>query len=89
MPIYEYICQNGHSFEVFQRINEPPLEKCRFCSAPVRRKIFAPVQLKNAGIYIFDRRFGARDILHDPQFSDRERREIISEIISKAQQPPP
>jgi hypothetical protein len=59
-------------------MDDPPLEKCRICSGKVRRKIFAPVQLNEAGIALFSREYGDRDILHDPQFSDRERREHVA-----------
>src|SRR5207247_5610830 len=31
VPIYEYRCPNGHLFELFQRIDEPPPEKCEVC----------------------------------------------------------
>ncbi len=32
MPIYEYECSKcGKAFEVFQRITEDPLTKCKFC----------------------------------------------------------
>jgi hypothetical protein len=29
-------------------------------------------------MYFFHRKYGDKDILHDPQFTDRERGEIIS-----------
>ena len=80
MPIYEYCCEKGHSFEMLQKIGDPPLEKCPFCSAKARRKVSLPTLVKGAGIYLFDKKFGTKDILHDPTFSDRERGEIISEI---------
>jgi putative FmdB family regulatory protein len=83
MPIYEYQCENGHSFEVLQKMDEPPLEKCQLCSGKAWRKISLSTQVKGAGVYLFDRKFGDRDVLHDPQFSDRERGEIVSEIERK------
>lgn len=65
MPIYEYRClEEGHTFETLQKIGDPPLERCCHCQGPVARVISAPVRLRNAGIYVFDRRTG-RDILHD------------------------
>jgi len=64
VPIYEYRClEKGHTFEALQKLQEPPLERCRICGAPVERLISQPVQLRNAGIYIFDRT--GRDLLHD------------------------
>jgi putative FmdB family regulatory protein len=31
MPIYEYRCPNGHTFEVFQRMTDPPVGVCETC----------------------------------------------------------
>jgi hypothetical protein len=59
-------------------MDAPPLERCRICSGKVRRKIFGATELKDAGISLFSRQYGDRDILHDPQFSDRERREHVA-----------
>jgi putative FmdB family regulatory protein len=42
MPIYEYRCENGHSFEVMQRMTEDPVLVCGTCDAPVER-VFHPV----------------------------------------------
>ena len=33
MPIYEYRCPNGHTFEVFQRMSDPPSSVCEVCGA--------------------------------------------------------
>jgi putative FmdB family regulatory protein len=83
MPIYEYQCENGHEFEVMQKIGQPALESCPICLGIVHRKIPLVHQLKGAGIYFFDKRYGERDILHDPTFSDRERGEILSRTMSQ------
>ena len=85
MPIYEYQCENGHEFEVIQKRQEPALERCPTCSGIAHRKISLVHQLKDAGIYVFDKRFGGKDILHDPTFSDRERGEILSRTMSEWQ----
>jgi putative FmdB family regulatory protein len=46
MPTYEYQCADGfldgcdrESFEVEQRITDPPLEKCPHCGGKVKRLI--------------------------------------------------
>ncbi len=40
MPTYEYICENcGNRFDLFQGINDDPLEKCPECSGIVKRLI--------------------------------------------------
>jgi putative FmdB family regulatory protein len=58
MPTYEYRCQNGHDFEVFQRMSEPPVEKCIHCGAAAERKLSAGAGLlfKGSGFYITDYR---------------------------------
>ena len=58
MPTYEYRCQNGHDFEVFQRMSEPPVDKCIHCGAVAERKLSAGAGLlfKGSGFYITDYR---------------------------------
>ncbi len=58
MPTYEYRCQNGHEFEVFQRMSEQPVDKCPECGAPAERKLSAGagVLFKGSGFYITDNR---------------------------------
>jgi putative FmdB family regulatory protein len=55
MPIYEYRCENGHLFEVMQRITEDPVTSCEVCGAPVSR-VFHPVAVhfKGSGFYNTD-----------------------------------
>jgi putative FmdB family regulatory protein len=55
MPIYEYRCENGHTFEVTQRMTEDPLTSCTTCGAPVQR-VFHPVAVhfKGSGFYSTD-----------------------------------
>jgi putative FmdB family regulatory protein len=55
MPIYEYRCENGHNFEVMQRMTDDPLTKCTVCGAPVQR-VFHPVAVhfKGSGFYSTD-----------------------------------
>src|ERR1700741_5027900 len=42
MPIYEYRCENGHLFEVMQKITDDPVTVCETCEAPVQR-VFHPI----------------------------------------------
>lgn len=81
MPIYEYCCENGHDFEVLQKMGAPALETCTICSGRAWRKLSVPNLPRRAGVYMFDRRYGGRDILHDAAFSDREKNNIISEAM--------
>jgi putative FmdB family regulatory protein len=55
MPIYEYRCENGHLFEVMQKIADPPVTACETCEAPVQR-VFHPiaVHFKGSGFYNTD-----------------------------------
>src|SRR5690349_6829648 len=55
MPIYEYRCTNGHTFEVIQSMSDDPVATCEECGAPVER-IFHPVAVhfKGSGFYSTD-----------------------------------
>ena len=55
MPIYEYRCTNGHTFETMQSINDDALEACEVCEAPAER-IMSPVAVhfKGSGFYATD-----------------------------------
>ena len=55
MPIYEYRCDRGHTFEVMQRMTEDPLTSCTTCDAAVQR-VFHPVAVhfKGSGFYATD-----------------------------------
>jgi putative FmdB family regulatory protein len=55
MPIYEYRCRNGHTFEVFQSMSDDPVAVCEECGAPVER-VFHPVAVhfKGSGFYTTD-----------------------------------
>ena len=55
MPIYEYRCENGHVFDIMQRMSEDTLTECVQCEAPVK-KILHPVGIsfKGSGFYSTD-----------------------------------
>ena len=55
MPIYEYRCENGHVFEVMQKMSDGPVTECETCGAPVQR-VFHPiaVHFKGSGFYNTD-----------------------------------
>ena len=55
MPIYEYRCRNGHTFEVSQSMADDPVTSCEECGAPVER-VFHPVAVhfKGSGFYTTD-----------------------------------
>jgi putative FmdB family regulatory protein len=62
MPIYEYRCPNGHTFEVFQRFADAPSEVCQECGAGPVEKILFPVAVhfKGSGFYATDYGRGGR-----------------------------
>jgi putative FmdB family regulatory protein len=55
MPIYEYRCERGHTFEVVQRMVDDPLTVCEEHGTPVQR-VFHPVAVhfKGSGFYNTD-----------------------------------
>ena len=62
MPIYEYRCPDGHTFEVFQRMADPPSEVCEVCGkAPVEKVLYpVAVHYKGSGFYSTDYGKGGR-----------------------------
>jgi len=56
VPIYEYRCPNGHTFEVFQRMTDAPAQVCAVCGeGPVEKLLFpVAVHFKGSGFYATD-----------------------------------
>lgn len=56
MPIYEYRCPNGHTFELFQRMSDAPAEVCEICGeGPVTKVLYpAAIHFKGSGFYSTD-----------------------------------
>ena len=59
MPIYEYRCEQGHTFEVMQRMSDGPVESCETCEAPVSR-VFHPVAVHFKGSGFYNTDYGTR-----------------------------
>ncbi len=59
MPIYEYRCQQGHTFEVMQRMSDDPVTVCETCEAPVER-VFHPVAVHFKGSGFYNTDYGTR-----------------------------
>ena len=55
MPIYEYRCKKGHTFDVRQSFSDDPVTTCEVCGAPVER-VYHPVAVhfKGSGFYNTD-----------------------------------
>ena len=62
MPIYEYRCPNGHLFELFQRMTEPPPKVCEICGEGPVEKVLHPVPVffRGSGFYSTDYGRGSR-----------------------------
>ena len=62
MPIYEYRCPEGHTFELFQRMSDAPPEACELCGAePVTKVLYpAAIHFKGSGFYSTDYGRGGR-----------------------------
>jgi putative FmdB family regulatory protein len=59
MPIYEYRCEQGHTFEVMQRMTDDPVASCQTCDAPVER-VFHPVAVHFKGSGFYNTDYGTR-----------------------------
>jgi putative FmdB family regulatory protein len=59
MPIYEYRCERGHTFEVMQRMTDDPVSTCQTCEAPVER-VFHPVAVHFKGSGFYNTDYGTR-----------------------------
>jgi putative FmdB family regulatory protein len=50
VPIYEYKCENGHVFDVIQKMTDEALTACQECEAPAVRVLHSPaVHFKGSG----------------------------------------
>jgi putative FmdB family regulatory protein len=56
VPIYEYRCPNGHTFERFQSMTAPAPEKCDDCGAAPLELVLYPIAIhyKGSGFYSTD-----------------------------------
>jgi putative FmdB family regulatory protein len=56
VPIYEYKCPQGHVFELFQRMSDPPPEACEICGEGPMQRVLYPVAVhfKGSGFYATD-----------------------------------
>ena len=57
MPVYEYRCTKGHTYEKTEGFSAPVTQKCTRCGARARRQISMPaVIFKGSGFYSTDNR---------------------------------
>jgi putative FmdB family regulatory protein len=56
VPIYEYRCPEGHTFERFQSMTAPAPERCDICGASPVELVLYPIAIhyKGSGFYSTD-----------------------------------
>jgi putative FmdB family regulatory protein len=59
MPIYEYRCEKGHTFEVMQKMTDEPIAVCETHGTPVQR-VFHPVAVHFKGKGFYNTDYGTR-----------------------------
>jgi putative FmdB family regulatory protein len=74
MPIYEYRCDKGHTFDVMQSMSDDPLTACEVCGAPVQKVLHAPaVHFKGSGFYNTDYGKGGKSKSSAPSSGDSKK----------------
>jgi len=70
VPIYEYRCPEGHTFERFQSMTAPAPEKCDVCGAAPLELVLYPVAIhyKGSGFYTTD--YGKKEKKDESKSSD-------------------
>ena len=82
VPIYEYRCPNGHTFELFQKMSDASPEACPTCGKGPVEKILFPVAVhfKGSGFYSTDYgRGGKKAAAKDGGEERRRHREVGGE----------
>jgi putative FmdB family regulatory protein len=74
MPIYEYRCEHGHTFEVMQRMTDDPVSTCETCEAPVER-VFHPVAVHFKGSGFYNTDYGTRKRSREAKESSSDSKE--------------
>jgi putative FmdB family regulatory protein len=91
MPIYEYRCPNGHTFELFHRMSDPSPSECQICgAAPVEKVLYpAAIHFKGSGFYSTDYGRGGRkkEGAHEGEKSDSQPKEKPADKSSEVKKP--
>jgi putative FmdB family regulatory protein len=66
MPIYEYRCDQGHTFEVMRRMTDDTLTECITCGAPVEQ-VFHPITVHFKGKGFYNTDYGTRNRAREMQ----------------------
>ena len=83
MPIYEYRCEHGHTFEVMQRMSDDPVQICETCEAPVAR-VFHPVAVHFKGSGFYNTDYGTRKRARENTSDKGDKSESSSESKSSS-----
>jgi putative FmdB family regulatory protein len=83
MPIYEYRCEQGHTFEVMQRMSDDPVQICETCEAPVAR-VFHPVAVHFKGSGFYNTDYGTRKRARESSSSDSSKSDTSSSSDSSS-----
>ncbi|HUA02376.1 MAG TPA: FmdB family zinc ribbon protein [Solirubrobacteraceae bacterium] len=83
MPIYEYKCEQGHTFEVMQRMSDDPVQICETCEAPVSR-VFHPVAVHFKGSGFYNTDYGTRKRARENSSTDKSDKSDSSSSDSKS-----
>src|SRR6202042_2286365 len=70
MPIYEYRCKKGHTFEVMQRMSDDPVSTCEVCGTPVQQ-VFHPVAVHFKGSGFYNTDYGTRKRARENSSSEK------------------
>jgi putative FmdB family regulatory protein len=81
MPIYEYRCERGHTFEVMQRMTDDPVSTCTTCDAPVQR-VFHPVAVHFKGKGFYNTDYGTKRRNREKERSEGEKKESSKDSAS-------
>src|SRR5436305_9862735 len=83
MPIYEYRCGQGHTFEVLQRMSDDPVSNCETCDAPVER-VFRPVAVHFKGSGFYNTDYGTRKRAREKEAAEGNGKPAKDESGSKS-----
>ncbi|MGH2847108.1 MAG: FmdB family zinc ribbon protein [Thermoleophilaceae bacterium] len=83
MPIYEYRCERGHTFEAMQRMTDDPLVSCSTCSARVQR-VFHPVAVHFKGSGFYNTDYGKKGAASDSGSGDSPKKEESKKDATKS-----
>jgi len=81
MPIYEYRCEQGHTFEVMQRMSDDPVQTCETCASPVAR-VFHPVAVHFKGSGFYNTDYGTRKRARETSTEGTGKSEASSDTTS-------